>query len=119
MELQQQPEKETGIREDKDSGGGRHVKGVMLGNRSERRISVCQPDAVMDFLSSSSSLSLKSSRFPMSKGLTLIRLARLCMSSSLRSKDTTFIITVRYSHRYEKLLIRDNMISVVVCFIYK
>lgn len=48
---------------------------------------VCQPVAVTDFLSSSSSLSLKSSRLPMSAGLTLIRLARLCMSSSLRNKD--------------------------------
>lgn len=44
---------------------------------------------VLDLLSSSSSLSLKSSRFPMSVGFTLIRLARLCMSSSLQRKPIT------------------------------
>lgn len=56
----------------------------MIKDGKEEDASAPLPIAVTDFLSSSSSLSLKSSRLPMSAGLTLIRLARLCMSSSLR-----------------------------------
>lgn len=62
------------------SGGG----GVHLGDQRRRRC--CLPAAAAGFFSSSSSLSLKSSRLPMSVGLKLIRLARLCMSSSLRDR---------------------------------
>lgn len=52
-------------------------------------VAVLRLSPVLDLLSSSSSLSLKSSRFPMSVGFTLIRLARLCMSSSLQRKPIT------------------------------
>lgn len=78
---------------ERESTGGRNVTAAMSGNHSQRRpertalIYVCLLVALADFLSSSSSLSLKSSRLPISVGLTLIRLARLCMSSSLRNKD--------------------------------
>lgn len=54
------------------------------------RVRVCGTTvAVTDFLSSSSSLSLKSSRLPISVGFTLIRLARLCMSSSVAFPSRT------------------------------
>lgn len=62
--------------------------------------------AVTDFLSSSSSLSLKSSRLPISAGLTLIRLARLCMSSSLRNKQTHTKTLLMINNMK---LLRDNL----------
>lgn len=62
--------------------------------------------AETDFLSSSSSLSLKSSRLPISAGLTLIRLARLCMSSSLRNKQTHTKTLLMINNMK---LLRDNL----------